>query len=157
MQYSTIYSTNNTKHKTQICTFVLSLVLGVSRRCSVGWRVHHGRRHRVHGTIDGTTMVMGADEDVTRRLRSAHDQRRMQWARGQRGHLRQRCSCRSRRCSEGVDLGEDVHHVRPRSIVIDRRQRLLAVLCKCIKSLTWNSCPPSAQQRTTSVRSKLWL
>ena len=42
MQYSTIYSTNNTKHKTQICTLVLSLVLSVSRRCGVGWRVHHG-------------------------------------------------------------------------------------------------------------------
>jgi hypothetical protein len=42
-------------------------------------------------------MVMAANEDVTRRRRSAHDQRRMQGARGQRGHLRQRCSGHSRR------------------------------------------------------------
>jgi len=151
MQYSTIYSTNNTKHKTHICTLVLSLVLSVSRRCSVGWRVHHGRRHCVRGTIDGAAMVMSADEDVARRRRSAHDQRRMQGARGQRGHLRQRCSCRSRRQHEGVDPGAEVSHVRPRSKVVGRRQLLLAVLCKCIKPLTLRRRPPGRSRRAPAA------
>ena len=39
----------------------------------VSWGVHHGQRHRVHGTPDGAAMVMGADIDVTRRRRSTAD------------------------------------------------------------------------------------
>jgi hypothetical protein len=42
-------------------------------------------------------------------------------------------------------------------MVIGRRQRLLGVLCKCIKSLALNNCPPRTQQRTTTARRKLWL
>ena len=124
MQYPTIFSTKNTKQKTQRSTLVLSLIRSMSRRCSVGWRVHHGRMDCVRGTIDGAAMVMAADEDVTRRRKATHDQRRMQGARGQRGHLRQRCSCRSRRRHEGVEPGVEVSHVRPRSIVVNRRQLL---------------------------------
>jgi len=128
LPYPTICSTNNTKHRTQICTLVLSLALSASRRCGVGWGVHHGQRHRVHGTPDGAAMVMGADIDVTRRLMSADDQRRIRWTRWQSGHLRQRRSCRGRRCREVIEFGEEVRIVLLRSVVIDRRRRLLVVL-----------------------------
>ena len=61
LTYPTICSTNNTKHRTQICTLVLSLALSVSRRCGIGIGGHPGQQHRVYGTPDGGAMVMGAD------------------------------------------------------------------------------------------------
>ena len=76
LQYSTICSTNNTKHRTQICTLVRLLALSVSRRCSIGIGAHPGQQHRIHGTPDGGTVVMSSDVQVTLRLRAAHDQRR---------------------------------------------------------------------------------
>jgi hypothetical protein len=99
-------------------------------------------------------MLMAADVDVARRRKSAHNQRRMQGRRGQRGHLRQRCSCRcschSRRQYEGVNPGAEVSHVRPRSKVVSRRQLLLAVLCKCIKPLTLHRARARVQTRGRS-------
>ena len=128
LPYLTICSTNNTKHRTQICTLVLSLVLSISHRSGISVGGHHRQRHHVHGTPDGAAMVMGADIDVTRRLMSADDQRRIRWTRWQSGHLRQRRSCRGRRCREGVESGEEVRIVLLRSVVIDRRRHLLVVL-----------------------------
>jgi hypothetical protein len=157
LPYPTICSTNNTKHKTQICTLVLSQALRASRRCGIGWGVHHGQRHRVHGTPDGAAMVMGADIDVTRWLMSVDDQGRIRWARRQSGHLRQRRSCHGRRCRDGIESGKEVRHVLLRTVIIDRWLLLLVVLCKCVKPLARYGCPPSVRQRTTSVRSELRL
>jgi hypothetical protein len=58
LPYPRICSTNNTKHRTQICTLVLSLALSVSRRCGIGIGGHPGQQHRVHGTPDDGAMVM---------------------------------------------------------------------------------------------------
>ena len=154
LPYPTICSTNNTKHRTQICTLVLSLALSVSRRCGVGLGVHHGQRHRVHGTPDGAAMVMGADVHVTIRLTAAHDQLLVRWVRRQSGHLRQRRSCHGRRCRDGIESGEDVRNVHLRSVVIDlsRLRRLLVVLCKRV-----NTCDTSSLHETAhEVRPPPW-
>ena len=154
LPYPTICSTNNTKHSSQICTLVLSLVLSMSHRCGICIGGHHGQRHRVHGTPDGGPMGMGAYVQVTLRLTAAHDQRRVRWVRRQSGHLRQRRSCHGRRCRDGIESGEDVRNVHLRSVVIDLSclRRLLVVLCKRV-----NTCDTSSLHETAhEVRPPPW-
>jgi len=159
LPYPTICSTNNTKHRTQICTLVLSLVLSMSRHCGIGIGGHPGQQHRVHGTPDGDAMVMGADVQVTLLLMAAHDQRWCRCGRRQSVHLRQSRSCPGRRCRDGVECGEDVRNVLLRSVVSDlcRLQLLRVVLGKHVKPLTRHSYPSVTLQRQTYTRSEVRL